>query len=127
MSPRTLITGGKFDFGTMPKVLFGAYVKASTDANITNDMKSRTHPCIGLGPAGNMQGSLKCFDIKTGKVVTRRTIKVITMPDDNIKTVNRWGQGQRAVTYGNKLEFLIRVKYLFDWENKELDLVNLVD
>ena len=60
VSPRTLI-----------KVLFGAYVEASTDADITNDMKSITHPCISLGPSGNMQGSLKCFDIRTGKVIIR--------------------------------------------------------
>ena len=63
LSPRTLITGRKFDFGTRSKVLFGAYVEASTNANITNDMKSRTHPCVGIGPSGNMQGLLKCFDI----------------------------------------------------------------
>ena len=74
-----------------------------------------------------MQGSLKCFDIKTGKVVTHRTIKVIPMPADVIKTVNRWGQGQKAISFGNKLEFLNRTKTHFDWENEELDLDDLVD
>jgi len=100
----------------MPKVLFGAYVEASTDADITNDMKSRTHPCVSLGPSGNMQGSLKCFDIKTGKVVTHRTNKVIPMPDDIIiiKTVNGWDQGQNAITFGNKLELLNHAKKRFD-------------
>jgi hypothetical protein len=74
-----------------------------------------------------MQGSLKCFDIQMGKVVTLRTIKVIPMPDDAIKTVNRWGQGQQAITFGNKLHFLNRAKKHFDWENEELDLDDLVD
>jgi len=41
----------------MPNVLFGAYSEASTDADITNAMKLRTHPCISLGPSGIMQGS----------------------------------------------------------------------
>ena len=40
------------------------YGSHHTDAIITNNMKSRTHPCIALGPANNIQGSLKCFDIK---------------------------------------------------------------
>jgi len=93
---------------------FGAYVEASTYANIANGMmKLRTYPYIGLGPSGNMQESLKCFDIKTGKVVTCRTINVLPMPDDVIKTVNRWGQGTKAITYGNnKLECLNRAKQI---------------
>ena len=89
-SPRTLITGRNFDFANMPKVLFGAYVEASTDADLTNDMKSRTHPCISLGPSGNMQGSLKCFDIQTGKVVTRRTINRIQGTVAYMRPLNYW-------------------------------------
>ena len=49
------------------------------------------------------------------------------MPDDVTKTVNRWGQGQKAITFGNKLEFLNRAKKHFDWENEELDLDDLMD
>ena len=60
-------------------------------------------------------------------MVTHRTIKVIPMPDDVIKTVNRWDQGQKAITYCNKLDFLNRVKQHFGWENEELDLDDLVD
>jgi len=106
LSPRTLITGRKFDFATMPKVLFGAYVEASTDADLTNDMKSRTHPCIGLGPSGNMQGSLKCFDIQTGKVVTRRTINRISGKSmlENKKLPDReiWYQFLRRIPISNR-------------------------
>jgi len=66
---------------------------------------------------------LKCFDIKTGKVVTCRTINVLPVPADVIKTVNRWGQGKKAITYGNnKLG-----QANFDWENEELDPDDLVD
>ena len=35
---------------------FGDYIEPSTDAVITNDMKSRTHSCLALGPSGNLQG-----------------------------------------------------------------------
>ena len=49
------------------------------------------------------------------------------MPDDVIKTMNRWGHGQKAITFGNKLEFLNRAKQHFDWENEELDLDDMVD
>ena len=49
------------------------------------------------------------------------------MPDDVIKTMNRWGHCQKAITFGNKLEFLNSAKKHFDWENEELDLDDLVD
>jgi len=49
------------------------------------------------------------------------------MPDDVIKTVNRWGQGQKSITFGNKLECLNRAKKKFDWKNEELGLDDLVD
>ena len=49
------------------------------------------------------------------------------MPDGVIKTVSRWGQGQKAITFGNNLEFLNCAKIQFDWENEELGLGDLVD
>ena len=45
----------------------GSYVEASTDAAVTNDNTERTRSCDGLGPVGNRQGSVKCFDIESGK------------------------------------------------------------
>ena len=53
------------------KAIYGSYVQATTDAMVTHDQKSRTHGCIVLGPSGNCQGSLKCFDLETGKIVIR--------------------------------------------------------
>ena len=41
------------------------YVEASEDAVITNDMSQCTRACISRRPSGNLQGSLKCFDLLT--------------------------------------------------------------
>ena len=81
-SPRELVTQRKFDFKRDCKVQFGTYVQASNDAIITNTMKLRAHGCIALGTSGNWQGSTKCVDLETGKVVTRpcgRSFMVLVM------------------------------------------------
>jgi len=44
------------------------------------------------------------------------------MQDRVIKTVNQVGNGQNAVKYGNKLEFLNRPKANFDWGNEDIDI-----
>ena len=51
--PQEIVTQRKIDFKKDCKVQFGLYVEASTDAIVTNDMMSRTHGCIALGPSGN--------------------------------------------------------------------------
>jgi hypothetical protein len=65
-SPREIVRQLKIDFAKHCRVSFGAYVEASKDADITNTMCPRTHPCIALGPSGNLQGSVKCFDLELG-------------------------------------------------------------
>ena len=59
-SPREIITGLTIDYKRDCKAVVGAYVEASTDAEITNDNSERRQSCIYLGPAGNRQGSSKC-------------------------------------------------------------------
>ena len=72
-SPREIVTGKRFDTETQCRALFGEYIEASEDADITNDMSHRTQPCIALGPSGNIQGSIVCFQVKNAKIV--RTLK----------------------------------------------------
>ena len=120
-SPREIVTQRKFDFELDCKVLFGSYVQASNDAIITNTMKLRTHGCVALGTSGNWQGTTKCFDIETGKVVTRRVVKEVPYPDCVIKRVNDLGKTPRGEKYSDGLEFLNRNKQPFDWENEELN------
>ena len=66
MSPREIVTGRKLDFKKDCRAPFGAYIEASVDADVTNDMSPRARGSLSLGPAGNLQGSLKCFDLDTG-------------------------------------------------------------
>ena len=103
-APREIVTGRRLDLNHI-KAGFGEYVEASTDADVTNDMKARTHACISLGPSGNWQGSQLCFDIETGKVVLRRVIKVLPMPDSVIDILNNWGKSQKNANFKDKLEF----------------------
>ena len=88
-SPRHIVTGRHLDVKKDCRAPFGAYVEAIIDANVTNTVKDHTHSCLSLVPAVNLQGSLKCFDILTGKVVIRRTIKVLSIPDRFLNTLNR--------------------------------------
>ena len=89
--PQKIVTQREIDFKKYCKVKSGSYVEASTDSIVTNDMMSRTHGCIALGPLGNWKDSTKCFDLYTGKVVTRRTMKEVPMPDQ-IKNWRRNGE-----------------------------------
>ena len=69
----------------------GACVEASTDAIITNGNNDRTHAYIALGPSGNRQGSINCFDLYTCRVVVRRTLKNMIWPDRLLRKANAWG------------------------------------
>ena len=87
------------------KAGFGEYIEASTDEIVTNDMKGRTHRCLSLGPSGNWQGYQVCLDLETGRVVLRRNIKVLPMPDSVIWVINDWDKSQKNTDFKNKLEF----------------------
>ena len=117
-SPREIVTQRKFDFKKDCKALFGSYIEASTYEIVTNDMKSRTHSCIALGPSGNWQGSTKCFDLSTRQVVIRRTVKEVPMPDRVVK--NKLGSQPRGKAYKSSMEFLNRTQDKFEWENDDI-------
>ena len=80
-SPREIVTQIKMNYKKMCCAAFGDYIEASEDAIITNTMRPQTHPCIALGPSNNLQGSVKCIDLETGRVVTRRNFEILPMPD----------------------------------------------
>ena len=52
-SPREVVTGRRFNVERHCRCVFGEYVEASEDADVTNDMKPRTESCIVLGWSGN--------------------------------------------------------------------------
>ena len=92
ISPGEISRSRQIDLNKGCRALFGSYVEANTDADMTNDMTTRPHGCLSLGPSGNLQGSVKYFDLKIGKVVTRPTIKVLPMPNRVLKLANSWGE-----------------------------------
>ena len=100
---------------------FESYVEAITDAMVTNGKTPQTYGCIALGTCGNRQGSLKCFDLKSGKVMTRRVFKVIPMPDRVVKLVKYWVMQSKLVNRKNKPKLINHHGKKFDWDNKELD------
>ena len=75
--PRKIVTGRTINDKRDCRAYIEGYVEASTDAIITNDNMPCTHSCIALGPSGNRQVSVKCFDLEMGKFVVRRTINQI--------------------------------------------------
>jgi hypothetical protein len=76
-SSREIVTGLTTDYKRECKVDPGSYVEASTDAMATHDNSERTTSCVALVPAGNRQGSIKCFSIEIGVIFTRCTVTPI--------------------------------------------------
>ena len=81
MSPREIVLGVKMDFKQHCRVRFGMYVEVRVDKVITNTLHDRTEECIALGPTGNLQGSIACLNLNSGRVVTRRTVTALPMPN----------------------------------------------
>ena len=126
--PREIITGLKLDYKKHCKALWGSYVEASDDNEVTNTMRARTSPCIVLGPTGNIQGSVKCYNLDTQQIIKRRTVTPLPMPDRIIKLITRLGKKSKQSRTTDKLTFLNRHKAKFDWDNEELDdMDGLVD
>ena len=107
------------------KAGFGDYIEASTDEIVTNDMKGRTHGCISLDPSGNWQGSQVYFDLETGRVVLRRNIKVLPLPDCIIQVIKEWGKSQKNTDFKNKLEFWDRLKQKYDFPQSLITWITL--
>ena len=51
-APREIVTGRRLNINHL-KVPFDKYIKASLDADVTNEMKGITDTCISVGPSGN--------------------------------------------------------------------------
>ena len=90
-SPREIVTCHKIDMKKDCRAVFGTYVEASKYADIINTMANRTHSCLALGPSGNLESLVRCFDLIMGKVIVRWTTKVLPIPERILKLANRWG------------------------------------
>ena len=83
-----LVTGLTVNFTKHCTVDVGAYIEASTNAVITNGNNGRIHACIALGPSGNRQGYIKCFDLDKGRVLVRSTVKHMIWPERLLRKAN---------------------------------------
>ena len=95
LSPWEIVLNLKMDFKKNCWANFGEYVDASTDEEITIMFRDRTEECITLGPTKNMQGSVTCLNLDTGRIVSRRTMTPLPMPDHVIKRVINLGKKSR--------------------------------
>eukprot|EP00956_Cyclotella_meneghiniana_P026461 scaffold57247_cov37-Cyclotella_meneghiniana.AAC.7 len=126
-SPKEIVTGLKFDFKLHCQARFGSYVEASEDAIVTNTIKDRTQPCIVLGPTGNVQGGVYCYNLETKRVVERRTITPLPMPDRVIRRVIKLGERAKQLRTSQRIEFLNRHKEKFAWDTDESETQDLVE
>ena len=104
-SPRKIMTKTRLTWDTHCKADFGCAVEARGDYNTTNNQVERTFTGVYLGPTGNRQGTVKVFDIATGKVKKPRKITPFPMPDSFIATVNKWGRRNQKEAQRARLEF----------------------
>jgi hypothetical protein len=97
-SPREKFYGRKTSEKVDLAVGFGEYVQAF-DANVVkNSMQARTESCIALCPVGNLQGSVKFYNLATKAVVTRDAWKVLPVPDAVIKELNSMASAELSGT-----------------------------
>ena len=103
------MTGLSTDYECDCKVNIGSYVEASTDMIVTNDNAKRTRSCVDLGPVGNRQGSIKCFDIESEKMFHHRTVTQLPWLLDNrlVKKVEVWGKKEARAIKRAALSFSI--------------------
>ena len=82
-------------------------------------MRGRTFTALYLGPAGNLQGTIKAWDINTGCVKKVKRFDVVPMPDSVVDSVNKWGLKYQKEKRNKVAKFVNRLKREFAWENDE--------
>ena len=87
-SPREMFTHRKLDYKRDLSVDFGDYLQAWTPNHKTNSMHSRTNGCIALMPTGNVQGTVRCFQLHNGAIVNRDNFTILPMPDHVVAHLN---------------------------------------
>ena len=94
VSPRGILTGVQFDYVKHCRLPFGSYVQAHEEPNPTNTQAARTVGAIGLGPTGNLQGSYRFLNLRTGQMLTRRSWTQLPMPQEVINRVDALGSSE---------------------------------
>jgi hypothetical protein len=112
--PRELLVRWKLDYKKHCSVLPGSYCKVHDELSPSNTMVPCTHEAIALGPNGNLQGSVKFYCLKTGRVLKCWEFTPLPMPDQIIKQVNAIGAREKQ---GQDFRFLNRRMEPYEWTN----------
>ena len=73
----------------------------------------------------NRQGLLNCFDLETGKVVVQRSARQLFWPDILLKKAEEWGKKGNSTIMRGQIKFLNRHGVQFDWDNDDLEEIEL--
>ena len=92
ISPLEMVTGYKLDYNKHCQFIFGEYAQAREET--TNTLKKRTTGAIIMRPINNAQGSIRLYNLATGRIIirNRNDIRCLPMPINVIEMLN-----QRAV------------------------------
>ena len=103
-SPRMIMNQTSLDYEKHCTVPFGAYVQANHETNTTNSQIQRTLDAIYLRPNNNQQGGHELMELNSGKLITRKRVKIIPVTDVVIKAVEAMAdaQGFRELKFKNR-------------------------
>jgi hypothetical protein len=83
-----LLVRWRMDHKKHCRVVPGTYCKLHNEPLPSNMMMVRMHEAVAVGPTGNLQGSVKFFCLKTGRILKWHSFMPIPMPNRVIHCVN---------------------------------------
>ena len=86
-------------------VLYDEY--CNTYESTTNTMELRTVGALALGPTGNTQGGVRCYSLRTGKILNRmmKDVTIAKMPEEalgRLKYITKEEKSVKGLTFGNR-------------------------
>jgi len=83
-----MFTHRTLDYKRNLRVGFGDYLQAWTPNHKTNSMHWSINGCIALMPTGNVQRTVRCFQLNNGAIVNRDNFTILPVPDHVIAHLN---------------------------------------
>ena len=93
--PLTLVTGVQPDATLHCRISFGAYCEVNDEPNPSNTEKSRTTPCLALGPHDLHHGSYWFLSLNTGQRLHRDNWTELPMTDTIVDMVHLLADNER--------------------------------
>ena len=92
LSPRTVLTGERFDYEKHCRNAFGAYAQVHDEPTPSNSQFAPTSGAICLGPASNWQDGYHFLHLISGQKITRRKWTELPIPKEVITSVDALGK-----------------------------------